>query len=203
MIGPIAWGESLRAMGVKPLVALDWRDAFAEEVQPERFSAGMRDLVDWLPQILWECRMLEVLEEQLSYSAERIVEVWPSRFASVDIAQHYERNPQKLANKVYGGRMGNNKPGDGWRYRGRGPIMLTGLAGYLHVGGLIGQDLEHVPELMLQKHFSLQASIAWWEDRIPDAMLSDQVKLRRKVNGGTHGLQHVQALALRCRELLA
>lgn len=190
-------------MGVKPLTALNWRDAFADEVQPERFSAGMADLVDWLPQILHECSMLERLEEDLSYSAERITAVWPSRFPSTALAQHYERNPRKLANAVYGGRNGNYEPDDGWRYRGRGPIMLTGRGGYRHVGELAGQDLETLPELMLQPRFGLEMAIAWWEDRIPDSMLSDQVKLRRKVNGGSIGLAHCQALALRAREVLA
>lgn len=190
-------------MGVKPVTALSWRDAFADEVQPERFSAGMADLVDWLPQILWECTKLERLEESLSYSAERITEVWPSRFPSVAMAQHYERNPRKLANAVYGGRMGNYEPDDGYRYRGRGPIMLTGRGGYRRVGELAGQDLETVPELMLQPRFGLEMAIAWWEGTIPDSMLSDQVKLRRKVNGGTHGLKHCQELAQLAREVFA
>jgi putative chitinase len=203
MIGPVEWEETLRALGVKPLVALDWRDAFAREVQPGKFSAGMADLVDFLPQILHETEMLARTEERLSYSAERLVQVWPTRFPSAAVAAHYANNPEKLANKVYGDRMGNNRPGDGWRFRGRGPIMLTGRAAYAHVGGLIGQDLDVVPELMHEKIFGLQASVAWWEDRIPDSMLSDQVKLRKRVNGGTHGLQHCQALAQRAREVFA
>jgi putative chitinase len=203
MITAPEWQDLLTQLGVRPLVALDWRDAFADEVQPDRFSAGEADLVDWLPQILHECQMLQVLEERLSYSPERIVQVWPSRFPSVSVATHYANNPEKLANKVYGDRMGNSRPGDGWKYRGRGPIMLTGLEGYRHVGGLIGQDLDVTPELMLQKRFSLEASIAWWEDRVPDSMLSDQVRLRKKVNGGTVGLEHCAGLAQKCREVFA
>lgn len=190
-------------MGVKPTIAVRWAAPFADEVQPDRFSAGMADLVDWLPQILHECQMLERLEEQLSYSAERIQAVWPSRFKSVDSAAFYARDPERLANKVYGGRMGNTQPGDGYRYRGRCPIMLTGRDGYVHVGKLVGQDLDVMPELILQPRFGLEAAIAWWEDRIPDTMLSDQVKLRRRVNGGTHGLAHTQALAEKAREVFA
>lgn len=203
MITAIDWQERLEKIGVKRMVALDWRDAFADEVQPERFSSGMDDMLAWLPQILHECDMLQRLEERLSYSPERLVEIWPSRFPSEALAQHYAGNPERLANKVYGDRMGNNQPGDGWRFRGRGPIMLTGRAGYEHVGALIGQSLDSVPELMLEKRYGLEAAIAWWEDRVPDSMLSDQVKVRRKVNGGTIGLAHCQALHAKVLEAFA
>ena len=197
------WQTALVGMGVKPVIALDWRDAFADEVQPEKFSRGMDDVLDWLPQILHECGLLTQLEEKLSYSAERLMAVWPSRFKSLAVASMYAGQPEKLANLVYGGRMGNVKPNDGWDYRGRCPIMLTGLDGYLHVGKLMGQDLDVSPHLILQKRYGLEAAIAWWEDRIPDSMLSDQVKLRKRVNGGTHGLEHCQALALTCRRVFA
>jgi putative chitinase len=199
------WEGILRQLGVKPVVALDWRDAFADEVQPEKFSAGEADIVDWLPQILHECVMLTVLEERLSYSADRLMKVWPSRFGTYDRASLYANKPHNLAEHVYGGRMGNGPQGsgDGWRYRGRGPIQLTGRDGYAHVGDLIGQDLTATPELMVQKRYGLEASIAWWEDRIPDSMLSDQVRLRKRVNGGTVGLEHVAGLAQLTREVFA
>jgi len=202
-ITPLDWERILRALGVRSLIALDWRDAFADEVQPEKFSAGIDDLIDWLPQVLHECALLERLEECLSYSAERLCEVWPARFPNTAVSCFYAGEPRKLANLVYGGRMGNQQPGHGWLYRGRGPIMLTGLTGYQHVGALIGQDLDVIPELMLQKRYGLEASIAWWEDRIPDSMLSDQVKLRKKVNGGTNGLAHCAQLAQLTRKAFA
>ncbi|MGE4243707.1 hypothetical protein [Ramlibacter sp.] len=202
-ISATEWEGILRKLGCKPMTALDWRDAFADEVQPEKFSAGEADLVDWLPQILHECTMLTLLEERLSYSAERLMAVWPSRFPSYDLASMYAGNPRKLANAVYGGRMGNTEPNDGYDFRGRCPIMLTGRAGYAHVGDLIGQDLLVLPHLILEKRYGLIAAIAWWEDRIPDSMLSDQVRLRKRVNGGTIGLAHVQQLADLTREVFA
>ncbi len=65
--------------------------------------------------------------ENLNYSsASRIRAVWPSRFPTDESAAPYVRNPEALANKVYGGRMGNTEPGDGWNFRGHGPIQLTG-----------------------------------------------------------------------------
>ena len=74
------------------------------------------------------------IEENLNYTAARIREVWPKRFASVKAAQPYARNPHKLANKVYGGRMGNAGPDDGWTYRGRGQAQITGKTNYAKFG---------------------------------------------------------------------
>jgi putative chitinase len=203
MITADDWLRILLAMGVKPATAQAWCAPFADEVQPDKFSAGESDLVAWLPQILHECSLLERLEECLSYNPERIVAVWPSRFPTLASAVPYSHTPQKLANLVYGGRMGNYLPNDGYSFRGRCPIMLTGRGAYAHVGDLIGQSLESVPELMSERRYGLQAAVHWWEDRIPDSMLSDQVKLRKRVNGGTIGLEHVQALHQRALEAFA
>lgn len=201
MITAADWYRHLVAMGVRPVTAAKWQVAFEGEVQLERFSAGIEDLRAWLPQILHEFAMLEHLEENLDYSAERICVVWPSRFPEISDARPYARNPEALANKVYGGRMGNTEPGDGWRFRGR--PMLTGRATYERVGDRIGQDLVVIPELLQQPHFALDAAIGWWEGDIPDALLSDQAKVRRRVQGGTLGLDHCLALHRRCLEVFA
>ncbi|SFH27256.1 chitinase [Ensifer sp. OV372] len=68
--------------------------------------------------------------ENLNYSAARLTEVWPSRFPTIASAKPFARNPRKLANKVYGGRMGNSAPDDGWLYRGRGLPQITGKDNY-------------------------------------------------------------------------
>lgn len=196
------WLRLLLELGVRATTASRWAEPFADAVQPSRFSAGMRDLTAWLPQILHESAMLERTQENLSYSAERIVQVWPLRFPSEAYARPFARNPEALANKVYGHRMGNTMPGDGWRYRGRGPIMLTGRAGYRHVGDLMGQDLENMPDLIEHARYGLDAAVAWWEGVVPDEMLGDQVRLRRRVNGGEIGLSHCRELAeLTCKVL--
>jgi len=199
------WLEILSGLGVRPLTAARWQHPFEDEVQPQKFSDGIRDLLDFLPQILHESAMLECVEERLSYNPERICAVWPARFTTVASAVPYAFSPAKLANCVYANRMGNGPPetGDGYRYRGRSPIQLTGRAAYAHVGDLVGQDLLEVPELACECRYGLEIAIAWWEDRIPDEMLGDQVRLRRRVNGGTLGLEHVAGLRVRLSEMLA
>jgi putative chitinase len=188
------WLQALEALGVRATTAPKWNTAFADEVQPEKFSAGMADLRAWLAQILHEHSMLERTEESLSYNPERMCAVWPSRFPTLSSAVPYTHSPQKLANFVYANRMGNGPPesGDGWRYRGR--PMLTGKNTYMRVGDRIGQDLLDDPELLEQPHYVLIAEIGWWEDTIPDTCLSDQAKIRRRVQGDTLGLEHCQAL---------
>jgi putative chitinase len=99
--------------------------------------------------------------------------------------------------------MGNGPPesGDGYRYRGR--PMLTGRAAYSRVGDLIGQDLLDLPELIQQPHFGLIAMRAWWEGTIPEEILGDQTKIRRRVQGGTLGLEHCIALHAKLQQILA
>ena len=83
-------------------------------------------LEDFIPNLLVECCEFTRFEEGLNYSATRLMEVWHKRFPTLEIANQYARQPQKIANYVYGGRMGNNTVGDGWAFRGSGPIQATG-----------------------------------------------------------------------------
>lgn len=77
---------------------------------------------------------MQPVSENLNYSAKRLTEVWPSRFPTIAAAAPYANNPQRLANKVYGGRLGNVDPGDGWLFRGRGLAQITGRENYARFG---------------------------------------------------------------------
>lgn len=182
------WLSILLHCQVKAAVAAVWADVFARIVGEDSFSLGDDELDDFLGQILHESDGLTQFTENMNYSAERLCQVWPKRFPTLDDARPYAHNPEALANKVYGGRMGNSAPGDGWKYRARTPVGLTGLDNYRHVGELMGLDLVNHPELLEQPDNALLAAILWWEDSIPDSMVGDPEKETRRVNGGLIGL---------------
>ena len=208
------WLRILRACGVAPATAARWADVLADEIKDVTFSKGDADLVDFLPTILHESKMLERTEENLDYAADRLVVVFGAHRITAAQALAVGRIPGKqaadqraIANIVYGGdwgrkNLGNVAPGDGWIYRGRGPIQITGRANYERVGDLIGQNLVGVPDLLSQPRFALDACIAWWEDGIPDSMLGEMTSIRKRVNGGTLGLAEVQALTIKVKAAL-
>jgi putative chitinase len=200
---PDDWYKVLLACSVTPHIAQEWAIVFSDVVTDTSFSQGDAELDDFLGQILHESGMLTTFTENLNYSAERLCVVWPDRFPTMDDARPYARNPEALANRVYGGRMGNTEPGDGWMYRGRTPIQLTGKDNYVHVGDLMGQDLVTSPELLEQPRFALEACIHWWEDRIPDSMIGDVAKVSTRVNGGLIGLADRERLTEEAKEALA
>lgn len=197
------WAVILTKCGVaEPQVSL-WAPVFADVIKDDTFSKGDDELDDFLGQVLHESAHLTCMSENLSYSAERLCAVWPSRFPTLDSARPYARNPEALANKVYAGRMGNTLLGDGWKYRGRSPIQITGRDNYAHVGELMGQDLITMPELLEQPSFALEACIHWWEDAIPDDMLGDPERVTKRVNGGLVGLADRELLTNEAKEALA
>jgi len=196
------WLSILLRCNVKAAVAATWCDVFARVVGEDAFSMGDAELDDFLGQILHESAGLTQFTENLNYSAERLCAVWPTRFPTLDSARPYAHNAEALANRVYGGRLGNTAPGDGWRYRGRTPIQLTGKDGYAHVGELMGIDLVGDPDQAAQPDLALQIAIHWWEDRIPDSMIGDPEKVTQRVNGGLIGLADREHLTDLAREAL-
>lgn len=202
------WNEILIQCQVKPRTAAIWSEVFAACVGPDTFSAGDSELRDFLGQVLHESNMLETLEENLSYSERRLREIGATartgsrwHLAGQQAAQ-LARNPEALARFVYGGRMGNDTYGDGWRYRGRGLIQCTGRDNYMLVESVTGLPVIDKPELLAQPLPALQSAIAWWERAIPDAILGDIERVTRRVNGGTAGLPHRVALTERAGEAL-
>lgn len=204
------WERVLSAVGVRAVTALLWAPIFADDVRPGVFSAGERDLADFLPTVLHESGMLERLVENGNYSAGRIREIGlaspaGSRWRSlVPRAAELANSPARFFEACYGGRMGNGAEGtgDGARYPGRGLIMVTGKDNYRWLGDRSGQDLLGVPDLAAQPHFALDFAVSWWEGRVPDRILGDERAVRRVVNGGIIGLPQVEALAALCRRAL-
>ena len=197
------WLEVLMRCGVRATTAGRWADAFAAECQPRAFSLGEPEIDDFLGQVLHESGRLERLEEGLNYTtAARLCEVWPTRFKGTADAARFVRNPQALANHVYGGRLGNTGPNDGWMYRGSGPIQVTGRANFATLERVTGLPLVAQPDLLRRPGPEpLRVCIAWWEGHVPDAVMGNITKVRRAVNGGTVGL--ADAVTKTAREALS
>lgn len=154
---------------------------------PAAEAAGLttpRRIRHFLARILVETGGLRAIEENLVYSAKRLTQVWPSRFKTLAAAKPYEFQPEKLANFVYGGRMDNDQPGDGWRFRGGGMLQTTGRSGYRTL------DLEANPEALRQPVPAFASAVKEWARRGCNALADhdDVAAVCKAINGGTNGL---------------
>lgn len=194
MITATQWVRILQLCGVHFTTSVNWGGVFERRVQPENFSLGVREIDDFLGQVLVETGMLEHLEENLNYSAARLVEVWPGRFPTIAAAMPYAYHPEALGNKTYGGRMGNVQLGDGFRFLGRGIPMVTGRDNYALLATLTGLPLLDHPELLQVPDTALRCAILWWEKKVPDSAIDSCERVTRAVNGGVIALAERQRL---------
>ena len=144
-------------------------------------------------QLAHESAGFKHLAENLNYSAPALVRTWPTRF-DVETAEAYARQPERIANKVYASRLGNGgeSSGDGWRYRGRGYIQITGRANYAEYSQkLYGDDrLVREPEMAAQPEVAARIARAYWDAKGLDALADrdDIVAITKRINGGANGL---------------
>jgi len=139
-----------------------------------------------------ECGNFRILEENLNYKAATLMRLWPKRFPTLEFANQYAGNPKKIANMVYASRMGNRDEasGDGYRFRGRGCIQTTGSANYFHAGKALGVDFIMNPDLVATPQYAALTAGYFWSTHGCNALAeaADWVKLTKKINGGTIGL---------------
>lgn len=164
------------------------------EMLPRYDIVGPKRVALFLANVFVETGGLSSLEENLSYSAKRITQVWPSRFPSEARAKPYAHYPSGLANAVYGGRGGNQgHNGWGWKYRGRGLMMTTFRDNYERLEAATGLPVTSNPDLLLEPRHALLAACEYWKQTGCNE-LADVGKIRecrRRINGGTHGLSSV------------
>ncbi len=169
-----------------------WLDALNETFARFDISTPIRQ-ASFIGQCGHECGNFKVLEENLNYRAETLMKLWKSRFPTIEVANEYARNPKKIANKVYASRMGNRDEasGDGYRFRGRGCIQLTGHANYFHAGNACGEDFVMNPDLVATPRYAAMTAGWFWNthklNQYADG--SDFLMMTKKINGGTIGLQ--------------
>lgn len=182
---------------VEPLndAMMSWSISLAERAQM------------FLAQIAHESMELNSLQESLYYSTpERLMKIWPSRFRTLVEATPYAKNPEKLANNVYANRMGNGDEasGDGYKYRGRGLIMLTGKRNYERCALGIAQPIDLYPDLILDPVHAADSAGWFWYMNGLNALADegDFLAVTMKINGGTHGLPEREMYWKRAKEVI-
>ncbi|MDC9835135.1 peptidoglycan-binding protein [Rhizobium binxianense] len=188
---------SPRARGDLALaIARLWKDPPpAELVNPIRVQ-------HFMAQIATETGGFVVIEENLNYSAERLLKVFPTRVTPQQ-AQRLAHRPELIANHVYGGRLGNDQPGDGWRFRGSGFMQLTGRGNFEARGKLLNKPLGKTPELVRQPETGFETATAYWAARNINVQADlDNIKTVRKlVNGGSIGLPESKIWLARAKRI--
>lgn len=158
----------------------------------------------FLAQVGHESGQLRNLVENLNYSADTLARTWPTRFTALSSAA-YGRQPEKIANKV-ADRMANGpeSSGDGWRYRGRGLIQLTGQSNYRAAADGLGLPLIDKPELLEQPEYACQSAAWWWaQNGLNELAGAGKLEaITRKINGGLHGQADRLALYERALKVL-
>lgn len=151
-------------------------------------------LAHFLSQCAHESGNFKQVEENLNYSASRLVQVFPKYF-NTSLSQAYAHNPEQIANIIYANRMGNGRieTGDGFKYRGRGYIQLTGKKNYIRFAQVINDDVINNPDLVATKYPLSSAAFFFSDNQLwkwCNAGSSDLAieNVTKRVNGGTNGL---------------
>jgi putative chitinase len=188
-------------MHLAPNARSSYRDAFQNAqiiLDEHKISATPLRVAHFMAQVLHESGGLTIQFENLNYSPERLPIVWPSRFKPKGPLNPvaYAHNPQKLANEVYGGRMGNTGPNDGFTYRGRGLLQLTGKASYQEATDILRKenpaapDFVTSPDEVINAKWCLAIAASEWVAKECNALADqdDIRKITRAINGGLTGL---------------
>jgi len=170
-----------------------WADA-AMEILPKYEINTPNRVAGFFAQTGHESQSLKVLEENLFYRAETLDKIFPKYFKNAGRnAAEYAKQPQKIANVVYANRMGNGDAAsnDGYNFRGRGPIQLTGRENYTNFGKTVGLTAEEVIDYIQTKKGALESACWYWKSRNLNATCdaNDIVKMTKLINGGTIGLE--------------
>lgn len=181
-------------------------ETYAELMQEETINGLlMTDLLSlestgmFLAHLSHESEGFTDLKEDTNYTPERAYHIWPKYFDDIDhaIAIMTEGGEQALFNTVYGGRMGNDLDGDGWRFIGRGLSNVTGEWNYEETGDAVGEDYVNNPELLEEPRHAYLSSFAmlFIDNELLDAIKDvDLVESTRQLNGGLNGLDHRRML---------
>jgi len=179
--------EQLQKLGI----SADWCDVL-NVLMPKYGIDSPQRIAAFIAQCSHESGHFEKLIENLNYSAKGLVMTWPKRFTTPELANKYARQPEMIANFVYANRLGNGdeSSGDGWKYRGRGLIQLTGKYNYQAFANSIGMNLEDVVGHLETKQGAVEAACFFWTNNKLNsyADVGDIKGMTKVINGGYIGL---------------
>jgi putative chitinase len=181
-----------------------WFEPLQETFEKYQINTPKRQAC-FIGQCMHESGGFKLLKENLNYSAKALMNTWPSRFPDMDTAEKFERQPEKIANKVYSGRMGNSEDGDGAKYIGRGLIQLTGKDNYRAFGEAIGEDLVANPELVEEPRYAALSAGWFFNKRNLNALadIMDITTMTIRINGGKIGIDDRVAKINKALDVLA
>ena len=189
--------EDLVAAGLcSPEVAMRWTPALNETM--ERFDISNKyRIAAFLSQVAHESGGFKFVVENLNYSADALLRVFPKYFPTPEIANAYARQPERIANRAYANRMGNGDEasGNGWAYRGRGLIQLTGKNNYASFSLQMDNNCLVEPDIVAEPKLAALSAGWYWNSRNinPVADTDDVKEVTRLVNGGYNGLADREA----------
>jgi putative chitinase len=182
--------EQLDKLGI----GAEWLDPLNDTFDKYEINTSKRQAC-FIGQCMHESGGFKQLVENLNYSAKGLVATWPSRFPNEEYAQTYARQPERIASKVYAGRMGNTTPEEAAKYIGRGIFQLTGKENYERCGTGINVDIANNPDLLLDpKYAALSAGWYWNRKKLNElADVMDIETMTKRINGGNIGLNDRKA----------
>ena len=196
LVSPITIGL-LEAMGIRHALAVQWLPHLSMAAHRYQIDANPRRLAAWLATIAHESARLTSVVENLNYSAMGLAQTWPARYADMTgqpnaTAIRIARKPEDIANLTYAGRLGNGSAGsgDGWKYRGRGLIQITGRDNYARTGAELGYNLIAHPERLEEPYLAALSAAEWWHRHGCNSLADtgDMGSITNRVNGGLTGL---------------
>lgn len=183
--------DQLRQMVKNPYIA-DWYEAL-EQLLPDYDINTPHRIAHFIAQCAHESGEFKFIQENLNYRWTSLRSLFSKYFPTDELARAYEKKPEKIANRIYANRMGNGDEasGDGWRYRGRGLIQLTGKDNYTFFAGSLDIPVEEAADYLATFEGAAQSACFYWEqnnlNRFADA--NDVRGLTRAINGGFIGLE--------------
>jgi len=198
--------EMLKEMGVSEGDAEQYLRHLEEALPKHGIADSRLRLAHFFAQVLHESGCMRFDMENLNYSSDALRKVFGKYFATAEDADAYARHPEKIANRVYANRMGNGDEasGDGWKYRGRGLIQLTGRANYQAFAEWIGDArVMDDPDLVCTE-YAVHSAVFFWVKNDLNRLADDDdvVGLTKRVNGGVNGLAHRRELLNKAHGLL-